>query len=601
MWRGAKRRFRRLRYRLQPGASFVHDATGITMPSGVPLDPRRARKILAFLVEEGLVVPGRVSPVVPASIANVRRVHTDRYLDSLTDPEVLRGIFGVPVESGEVDTILDVNRRMVGGTIQATRLALKTDQTAVHLGGGFHHATPDRGMGFCMFNDVGVAIRRLRARGFQAPILIVDLDVHDGNGTRVIFADDPSVFTFSIHNAAWDDAPAHASVSIALGSDVEDRAYLTTLRTELPSVVERHAPGLVIYLAGTDPAFDDQIGDWRITVEGMLTRDQFVIDTVRHMAPQAATAVVMGGGYGPNAWRYSARFFSWLISGEALEPRETGDNIFHRVSRLVPMLRDPELTRDLGDDGGWGLSASDLPGFGAAEIETRVLDHYTSHGIELVLDRTGILAALRDRGFPAPSVEVMGGGGVPPTVRVFGDADRTQLVVEFRVVRNQAIIPGEDVLFVEWLLLQNPAAEFDDRRPRLPGQEHPGLGLLGPVAGLLVAMADALQLSGVAFMPANYYIAVLSQNHLRFVDPVAQARFEALHQALGGLSLSQASRALEEGRVRDTQTNLPERWEPSPMVMPGKVMRQRLDSPEYQAALDAARGRYHFTVADSAS
>ena len=599
LWHAAKRQLRLLRYRMKPGVNFVHEATGNAMPSGVPLDPRRARKILAFLVEEGLLGPRRVSQVLPASIANVRRVHTDRYLDSLADPEVLGGIFGVPVEAGDVDTILDVNRMMVGGTIQATRLALRTDYPAVHLGGGFHHAAPDRGMGFCVYNDIAIAIKRLRARGFQAPILVVDLDLHDGNGTRIAFADDPSVFTFSIHNAAWDEAPAQASTAIALGSDVEDDRYLTTLRTELPPVVESHAPGLVIYLAGADPAFDDQIGDWRITADGMLARDQFVVDTIRRAVPQAATVVVLGGGYGPNAWRYSARFFSWLITGEAIEPREPGD-IFLKVSRLVPMLRDPELTKGVSDDGGWGLSASDLPGFDAAEIETRVLDHYTPHGIELVLDRTGILAALRDRGFPTPTVEVVGGSGVPPTVRVFGDADHTQLVLEFRVVRNRTIIPDQEVLSVEWLLLQNPTAEFDDRRPRLPGQEHPGLGLLGLVAGLLIAMADALKLSAVVFMPANYYIAVLSQHHLRFADPEAQGRFESLYQALGHLSLSEASRALEQGRVHDSKTDLPVRWEPSPMATPqGEVMRRRLNSPEYRAAVEAARGRHHFTVVDS--
>ncbi len=599
MWHAARRQLRLLRYRLKPGVSFVHEATAGAMPSGVPLDPRRVRKILAFLFEEGLLVPSRVSQVLPASITNVRRVHTDRYLDSLADPEILGGIFGVPVESGEVDTILDVNRRMVGGTIQATRLALGVDYPAVHLGGGFHHAAPDRGMGFCVYNDIAIAIRRLRARGFQAPILVVDLDLHDGNGTRITFADDPSVFTFSVHNAAWDEAPAQASTAIALGSDIGDQLYLSTLRTELPPVMERHAPGLVIYLAGADPAFDDKIGDWRITADGMITRDQFVIDTIRRTVPQAATAVVLGGGYGPNAWRYSARFFSWLITGEVIEPREPGD-IFLSVSRLVPMLRDPELTKGASDDGGWGLSASDLPGFGADDIEARVLDHYTPHGIELVLDRTGILAALRDRGFSTPTVEVAGGSGVPPTVRVFGDAEHTQLVLEFRIVRSQTIIPGQDVLLVEWLLLQNPAADFDDRKPRLPGQEHPGLGLLGQVAGLLIAMADALKLSAVAFMPANYYIAVLSQHHLRFADPEAQGIFDSLYQALGHLSLSEASRALEQGRVRDSQTDLAFRWEPSPMVTPkGTVMRHRLNSPEYRDAVNVARGRHHFTVADS--
>jgi hypothetical protein len=103
-------------------------------------------------------------------------------------------------------------------------------------------------------------------------------------------------------------------------------------------------------------------------------------------------------------------------------------------------------------------------------------------------------------------------------------------------------------------------------------------------------------------MPANYYIAVLSRHHLGFVDPAAQARFDALYQVLARLSLSQASRALEDGRVRDIQTNVPARWEPSPMVIPlGEAMRRRLDSPEYRAAVDAARSRYHFTLVDAPS
>ncbi|NIQ31009.1 MAG: histone deacetylase, partial [Acidobacteria bacterium] len=97
---------------------------------------------------------------------------------------------------------LDLSRLMAGGTIQATRMALRTGKVAVHLGGGFHHATPDEGMGFCVFNDAAIAVRRLRARGFREPILIVDLDLHDGNGTRAAFADDPSVYTFSIHNVS---------------------------------------------------------------------------------------------------------------------------------------------------------------------------------------------------------------------------------------------------------------------------------------------------------------------------------------------------------------------------------------------------------------
>ena len=181
------------------------------------------------------------------------------------------------------------------------------------LGGGQHHAEPDRGMGFCVYNDVAVAIARLRARGWNLPVLVVDLDLHDGNGTRAAFANDSTVHTFSIHNATWNENPAVAATVLPLGPGVGDDQLLATLARELPPVVRGHQPALVVYVAGTDPAADDRLGDWRLTARGMLERDQRVIDTIRRDAPGAAIAVVLGGGYGGGTWRYTARFVSWLL------------------------------------------------------------------------------------------------------------------------------------------------------------------------------------------------------------------------------------------------------------------------------------------------
>src|SRR5690606_30822850 len=128
----------------------------------------------------------------------------------------------------------------------------------------------------------------LRARQYRDPILVVDLDLHDGNGTRAAFLDDPAVHTYSIHNAPWDDATGVASTSIALGTDVGDAEYLETLRRTLPPIIRSHRPGLVFYIAGCDPATDDALGDWRISAEGMLARDRFVIETLRESAPDAS-------------------------------------------------------------------------------------------------------------------------------------------------------------------------------------------------------------------------------------------------------------------------------------------------------------------------
>src|SRR5262249_21169164 len=149
---------------------------------GVPLDSMRGEKIVASLEHEGILRPGMLSEPRPASFQSLLRVHTAAYLHSLQDAEVLTHIRGVEVPDYEVERTLELHRLMVGGTIQAFRRALLTGGIGVHLGGGFHHALADRGLGFCVFNDVAVAIAQSRARGYEGRILVVDLDLHDGNG-----------------------------------------------------------------------------------------------------------------------------------------------------------------------------------------------------------------------------------------------------------------------------------------------------------------------------------------------------------------------------------------------------------------------------------
>ena len=167
------------------------------------MDPLRGDKVLGALEEAGLLARDLLSEPRPVSLQNLLRVHTPEYLDAVQEPATLGRILGIEVPAREVESTLDLQRLMAGGTIQATRLALRTGGVAVHLGGGFHHAMADAGLGFCVFNDIAVAIRRLRARGFAEPVLVVDLDLHDGNGTRRIFAGDETVHTLSVHNEHW--------------------------------------------------------------------------------------------------------------------------------------------------------------------------------------------------------------------------------------------------------------------------------------------------------------------------------------------------------------------------------------------------------------
>jgi len=283
-----------LRYAFQPpDVGFVHHPAYTHGVGGGLMDPSRSAKILGFLTDEQLIRRHDVSRPLPASLENILRVHTQEYLETLSDPAVVSEILGVPLSEREAQQALDMVRLMTGGTIQATRLALRTHKVAVNLAGGFHHAAPDRGMGFCVFNDIAVAIQRLRARGFDEPVLVVDLDLHDGNGTRAAFADDPSVYTYSIHNAPWDEADAVASTSIVLGSDVGDDTFLATLRDTLPPIVERHRPGLVFYVAGVDGAAGDAVGDWRLSAEALLERDRFVVEQTRNGRQRVPLVVLL--------------------------------------------------------------------------------------------------------------------------------------------------------------------------------------------------------------------------------------------------------------------------------------------------------------------
>ncbi len=604
-----RRILQRLRSALsRPPVAFVYHASYARTLSGVPIDPARADRIVAFLLDQGLIRRRDVSQPVPASLENILRVHTPAYLESLQDPATMTGIFGVPVRDDEVQEIIDLQRLIVGGTIQATRLALGGRRIAVNLKGGLHHAAPAHGTGFCVFNDVAVAIARLRARGFAEPVLVVDLDLHDGNGTRAAFAADPSVHTFSIHNRSWDDVPAVASTALALGAGVTDDAYLGVLADALPPVLRSRRPGLVVYIAGCDPAADDQLGDWKITPAGLLARDRFVIGAVRGDDRRRGTPLVIvpGGGYGPGAWRYSARFFCWLLAGRVIEPPPSGDvdALLERFRPIARQLVEGALTLEpRGDHGAadWSLTGADVLGaaHGAAG-EPRVLEHYSRHGLELLLERLGFFKQLRDRGFRHPVLDVAVAPALGETIRVYGDPERRELLMELRMNRNRRAVPGMEVVYVEWLLLQNPRAAFTGRLAPLPEQEHPGLGLLSEVAAWLVVMCETLGLDGVVFVPAHYYTAALGQHRLRFLEPEDQARFETLRDVVAGMSLAAADRAIEEGHVVDAATGQPVRWRPAPMVVPvSGRLKALVTGPGYEQARARARAAVRVFIAAS--
>jgi acetoin utilization deacetylase AcuC-like enzyme len=232
----------------------------------------------------------------PASWEDLALVHAPEYLHKLRSNTLTPDDIAT-LELPWVPALADAFRLMTGGTIDACAAALE-DGAAAHLGGGLHHAFAGHGEGFCPVNDVAVAIRVLQASSRQLPIgraAVVDLDVHHGNGTAMIFERDDSVFTFSMHQQHnYPLFKPRSDLDIGLEDGTRDERYLALLETALPRVMASR-PDLVVYLAGADPFEGDRLGGLKLTKAGLAERDRLVIAAARDAGVPLVT--VLAGGY----------------------------------------------------------------------------------------------------------------------------------------------------------------------------------------------------------------------------------------------------------------------------------------------------------------
>jgi len=247
------------------------------------------------VIEDGIVEAEHLHDPARVSREDLLLVHSADYIDRFTtgrlsaDEERRLGFPWSPA-------LVERSYRAAGGTLEAAAYAV-AHGIAMNLAGGTHHAFPSHGEGFCVFNDTAIAIRALQRDGRIRRALVVDLDVHQGNGTHAIFAGDESVFTFSMHGGK--NYPFHkvaGCLDIELNDGTNDDEYLDQLFRTLPTAIAKSRADLVVYLAGADPHENDRLGRLRLTFDGLARRDAFVLEQVREVG--LPVAVTIAGGYG---------------------------------------------------------------------------------------------------------------------------------------------------------------------------------------------------------------------------------------------------------------------------------------------------------------
>jgi len=255
---------------------------------------QKFRLIHEKLLADGVAEPDDFLAPEPASDEDVLRVHSPNYVSkletgSLSEAEILQ--LEIPFSKELVEACW----LAAGGSILAARRALK-DGWAANIGGGFHHACPDHGEGFCVIHDVAIAVRRLQADKLIERAMIVDTDVHQGNGTAAIFRGDSSVFSLSIHqehNYPFHKPPSTVDINLPDGTGDDD--YLAILENSLHEAFHDFAPQLLFYIAGADPYREDQLGGLALTIDGLARRDALVFDYARRNSVPVASA--LAGGY----------------------------------------------------------------------------------------------------------------------------------------------------------------------------------------------------------------------------------------------------------------------------------------------------------------
>lgn len=545
------------------------------LESTVGIEPRRADFAAWWLTGTKAISPRCVRTPTRIAVHRLSRVHTPELLESLGRPEGLANVFGADPADLRTDELMDTIRLACGGTLGATRETLRTGEPAINLLGGFHHATPSVAGGFCPVNDVAVAIVAMRDRGFTGRVVVFDLDAHPPDGLSACLHRDPRVFIGSLSGSDWGPLPGVDETLLPEGTG--DEPYLAALHRLIQRAPR---PDLAYVIAGGDVLAGDKMGRLGLTLRGARRRDLMVADWLDD-APQVW---LPGGGYSSRSWRVLAGTGMAVATGSLKAIPEDYSPLAARFSGISEGLSQA----DLGDAS--DLSMADIEeSLGLRPTRQRLLlGFYTAQGMEMALQQYGIfrhLARLGYRNFRM-TFDREGAGERARLFATADDLEGEQLLVELILEKRRCL--GVPVLYIHWFSLRHPRAHFSERRPRLPGQEVPGLGLAQEAGTMLARMAIRLGLGGVVFRPSNYHLAYTSRKGFAFVQPERQGRFEALVRDLATFPLAQATQLVADGKVH--LGDHPYEWEADEMVY------WLRESPADAGEVERVKALTHFTV-----
>jgi len=498
-------------------------------------EPRRADLVAWHLDQRRIVPAAKLQVPQPIAWEALARVHTDAWLAALGEPATMASVFGVTADEARVDELMRTARRACAGTLAAAQAALARSAPTLNLLGGFHHAAPGHGGGFCPVNDIAVAIAALRHDGFAGAINILDLDAHPPDGTA---ACKTGAWIGSLSGSRWEALPG-VDETVIEGAD--DAVYLRAL-----DVLLARAPraALTFVIAGGDVLAGDPLGRLNLTLDGATERDRRVLAKVQG----TASVWLPGGGYHGDAWKLLARTATLLATGWVKAIPADADPLSTRFSEIAEKLG--RATLGDGAEAEGLIRAEDIEeALGLCEPAHRLLGYYTASGIEHALHAYGLLRELQRLGYSDFEV-VVTPVELGDQLRVYAAPNRA-ILLDAVLARERIPAPAgstekpQDYLFIHWLTLRNPLAAFSAGRARLPSQEVPGLGLAREVSELLRRMAARLGLAGVAFRPMHYHTAYGARHNFRFLDPARQAAFLDVVAANAGSPLDQVSREQE--------------------------------------------------------